>query len=381
MIFVEGSKRSIEGALEVFGDFTSWSGLNISIEKSTVYMAGVSDIERGRILRDFPFAEGTLPVKYLGLPLMTKAMRKNDYLPLVEKIRSRINTWQSRFLSYAGRLQLIKSVFLSIVNFWAAVFRLPSQCIKEVESLCASFLWSGPSLKTAGAKVAWKDICKLKAEGGLGLRALKVVNVVYGLKIIWRMLTGDSLWGNWINSYLLKRKNFWEVKINSQGGSWLWRKVLKLRDIAKSFYCVDVGDGCSTSFWFDKWSTKGVMIEVLGDRGVTDMGIRKDATVCEAILSRRRTRRHRSQILNEVEEEISKVALNRRENVEDTYLWKRASGFKVKFSNKGDVEYLVRSSSSKGLVSRDLVSSGNSKIFVCSLASCIGEAFNHGQNS
>ena len=41
--------------------------------------------------------------------------------------------------------------------------------------------------------MAWSDICKLQNEGGLGIRALKEVNMVYGLKIIWRLLTGDSL--------------------------------------------------------------------------------------------------------------------------------------------------------------------------------------------
>ena len=76
MVFVEGTKMSIEGALAVFGEFSKWSGLNISIEKSTVYMAGVVEEERSRILRNFPFAEGKLPVRYLGLPLMTKAMCK-----------------------------------------------------------------------------------------------------------------------------------------------------------------------------------------------------------------------------------------------------------------------------------------------------------------
>ena len=41
MVFVEGSKRSIEGALSVFERFESWSGLSISLEKSTIYMAGL----------------------------------------------------------------------------------------------------------------------------------------------------------------------------------------------------------------------------------------------------------------------------------------------------------------------------------------------------
>lgn len=206
MVFVEGSKESVEGALSVFDEFAVWSGLKISLEKSTIYMAGVSDGERQRILANFPFEEGTLPVRYLGLPLMTQSMRIQDYQPLLEKIRNRINTWTCRFLSYAGRLQLIKAVILSIVSFWAAVFRLPSCCIKEVDKICSAFLWFGPSLNSTGAKVAWRDICTDKSEGGLGIRKLKEVNMVYGLKLVWRMLSGISLWGKWVKGNLFKKK-------------------------------------------------------------------------------------------------------------------------------------------------------------------------------
>lgn len=117
MVFVEGTKASIEGVLSVFEGFAKWSGLNISIEKSTVYMAGVEAEEKSRILENFPFAEGSLHVRYLGLPLMTKSMRRQDYMPLVERVRSRICSWTSRYLSYAGRLQLINSVLLSIVSY------------------------------------------------------------------------------------------------------------------------------------------------------------------------------------------------------------------------------------------------------------------------
>lgn len=154
MVFVEGKKESVEGALCVFEEFEIWSGLSISLEKSMVYMAGVSGEEKERILTNFPFAHGNLPVRYLGLPLMTRTMRRYDYTPLVERIRGKISTWTCRLLPYAGRLQLIMSVLMSIVNFWASVFRLPSKCMKEIEQLCAAFLWSGPELKTYGAKVA-----------------------------------------------------------------------------------------------------------------------------------------------------------------------------------------------------------------------------------
>lgn len=117
MVFVEGTKNSVEGVLSVFDEFAGWSGLSISLEKSTIFMVGIAEGERSRILTNFPFAEGKLTVCYLGLPLMTQVMGRQDYLPQVEKIRGRMSTWTCRFLSYAGRLQLIKFVLMSIVNF------------------------------------------------------------------------------------------------------------------------------------------------------------------------------------------------------------------------------------------------------------------------
>ena len=93
------------------------SGLKISMEKSTLFMAGNATQRNKDIQNQFQFAERKLPVRYLGLPLLTKNMTVNDYLPLIEKIRKRIGSWTGRFLSYAGRLQLINSVISSLTNF------------------------------------------------------------------------------------------------------------------------------------------------------------------------------------------------------------------------------------------------------------------------
>lgn len=46
MVFVEGTKKSIEGALSVLDAFETWSGLRINLEKSTIFMAGVQAIEK-----------------------------------------------------------------------------------------------------------------------------------------------------------------------------------------------------------------------------------------------------------------------------------------------------------------------------------------------
>ena len=43
MVFVEGHARSIEGIIRIFHEFASHSGIKISLEKSTIYFAGISD--------------------------------------------------------------------------------------------------------------------------------------------------------------------------------------------------------------------------------------------------------------------------------------------------------------------------------------------------
>lgn len=147
MIFAEGTKRSIEGILQVFDEFGKMSGLHISLEKPKLFMAGVNLTNQSDITEHFSFEEGSLPVRYLGLPLLPRRMMACDYLPLGEKIRKQISSWTGRFLSFAGRLQLLNSVITSLTNFWMAAFRLSSECLKEIERLCGAFLWSGPKLE------------------------------------------------------------------------------------------------------------------------------------------------------------------------------------------------------------------------------------------
>lgn len=92
MIFADGTRNSIEGILKVFEEFDKMSGPKISMEKFVIFMAGANQREE-EILRQFPFDTGKLPVRYLGLPLLTKNMTVTDFFPLVEKIRKKMGSW------------------------------------------------------------------------------------------------------------------------------------------------------------------------------------------------------------------------------------------------------------------------------------------------
>ena len=71
------------------------------------------------------FIIGHLPVRYLDLPLLSGRLGSSDCDPLIQRITSCIRSWSARVLSFAGRLQLVRSVLRSLQVYWASVFVLP----------------------------------------------------------------------------------------------------------------------------------------------------------------------------------------------------------------------------------------------------------------
>ncbi|KAG7572850.1 Reverse transcriptase zinc-binding domain [Arabidopsis suecica] len=133
--------------------------------------------------------------------------------------------------------------------------------------------------------------------------------------------------------YLLKRDNFWSLKETTSLGSWMWRKLIKFRALAKSFCKVEIQNGQNTSFWFDDWSRMGRMMDVLGNRGCVDMGISRHMSVAEA-WDRRRRRRHRTGVLNLMEEALDSTRQTRN-SAQDVVLWRgKDDVYKPSFSTK-----------------------------------------------
>ena len=210
-------------------------------------MGGVANGANGAslsICQALQYSIGTLPLKYLGVPIITTKLKKEDCNDLVQKISSRILSWTSKFLSYAGRIQLIKFVLAGIQNYWAGMFILPKGVLTQVERLMRRFLWSGGIDKSHSTKVSWEIVCKPKEEGGLGFKNLDQLNKVLNLKHIWNITshTHDSLWVKWVNAYMLKSRSFWVVKAPTQC-SWYWRKLLKLRDMVRPMLKHRIGNG------------------------------------------------------------------------------------------------------------------------------------------
>lgn len=281
MVFFDGSSYSLQGISEAMEIFASWSGLRINCDKTELFTAGLEPSESIEVAKS-GFSFGHLPIRYLGLPLMSRKLKDSEFSPLIDKLTRRFKSWAVSLLSFAGRLQLIKSVIYGLINFWAATFILRKTCIKKMEALCARFLWSGSIDRSAWAKVAWSDVCYPKAEGGLGLRRVANWNSTLCLKLVWLLLSGSgSLWVAWHHYHHIKGKCFWSIKAGAND-SWNWKSLLMQRPIAEPLVKCNLGNGQKASFWFDNWCPLSPLINLCGEAGPRDLRIPIQSTVAAA---------------------------------------------------------------------------------------------------
>ncbi|KAK9073221.1 hypothetical protein SSX86_007545 [Deinandra increscens subsp. villosa] len=215
--------------------FSEMSGLFPSASKSSVFFCNVPSDTKSAILTMTTFNEGHLPVRYLGVPLISSRLRHQDCMILVEKMEGKINSWMNKSLSFAGRVQLIISVLSALHVYWSTVFILPTSIINHLEAKMRKFLWCQGPMRAGGAKVAWKAVCKPKNEGGL-------VN-------------------------------------NRSRCSWSWRKILNLRDTIRPFIWNDIGDGRLTSAWFDWWALEEPLCKKITPRMIHQAGFNLSSTV------------------------------------------------------------------------------------------------------
>lgn len=253
LIFIDGSIESVQRVLQILREFENRSGLAVSLQKSSFFASGLSDQEVSSIQASTGMQRGSLPMRYLGVPLTTKKLNLQNCEPLLQQIKQRFSSWSSKALSFAGRLLLIKTVITGVSTFWCSSFILPKACINRINSLCGLFLWKGKSEGRFSAKVGWETVILTKDQGGLGVKDLHCWNQACILKLIWLLFfRPNSVWVCWFKEVILRGdvSNYWSI-IPSNSFSWLVNKMIKARVLIYPLLKRRLGNGKKTNFWFD----------------------------------------------------------------------------------------------------------------------------------
>ncbi|GAA0167318.1 reverse transcriptase [Lithospermum erythrorhizon] len=241
------------------------TGLKLNCAKSKIYFGSVSRLERERICGLLQMEEGSLPMKYLGIPLTYGHLTCEDYNGLTDRICSKINSWQARQLSFDGRAQLVRSSIFGLHNFWCANVPIPKYVIQKVEQRIRTFLWAGKGEGPYHSKVSWKTLCLPLREGGLGFKCMLTWSRVCLGKLLWDIASmKQTLWVQWVHSVRLRGVSVWAYKRRGRD-PWYWRKILKVRAMVRQKVQVLVGNGSRVFFWYDSWCPLGPVWDYLDE--------------------------------------------------------------------------------------------------------------------
>ncbi|CAJ2656620.1 unnamed protein product [Trifolium pratense] len=269
--------------------FESMSGLRVNFHKSMLVGVNIPDSWLGEAASALCCKVGKIPFLYLGLPIGGDSRRLGFWEPVLARLKNRLSGWRSRFLSFGGRLVLLKSVLISLPVYALSFFKAPSGTISSIESILINFFWGGSEDFRKISWINWKSICLRKEYGGLGVRQLREFNLALLGKWCWRMLVDrEGLWFRVLaGRYGVERGRLCEG--GARGSTW-WRELARIRggggEVGGGWFrehvSRKVGDGSDTFFWTDPWVDGTSLRERFGR--LFDLAENKSASVAEMFM-------------------------------------------------------------------------------------------------
>ncbi|KAF3778562.1 hypothetical protein EJ110_NYTH39283 [Nymphaea thermarum] len=118
LLFCRATRRSLSEIASVLGQLERCAGLKINGRKSSIFMFGVSDSKAIVLSSILEWKTDKLPSKYLGLPLFVGKMKEDHCTDLIGRLERKKAAWQTNFLSFAGRLCLVKHNLVISGVYW-----------------------------------------------------------------------------------------------------------------------------------------------------------------------------------------------------------------------------------------------------------------------
>ncbi|XP_062076041.1 uncharacterized protein LOC133780185 [Humulus lupulus] len=229
--------------------------LKLDMSKCVVtvrYMVVHGSKEIGPIV---PGREAGEDCMYLGLPNIIGRNKTVVLGFLKDRIRKRIQGWDAKLLSRAGKEILLKTVAQSLSNYAMSVFLLPVSVCSEMERLMNKFWWKSSS--SDGSKgiqwMSWNRLSSHKNKGGMGFRHLRDFNIALLGKQAWRLITNpDSLVGRVYKARYYPQGSFLEAELGSNP-SFVWRCILESKAMMGGGLRRRVGSGVAVSVLRDPW--------------------------------------------------------------------------------------------------------------------------------
>lgn len=251
LLFARVDEQSIKAVNDSINSFLSCSGLNVNHSKSHIWFSPQTPHHMRHLVEcTTGFSSKNNPGIYLGFPLNI-TNRRNDFSFILDKLRNHITLWKSKLLSYPGKVVLIKSVGMGILNYFMQCLYLPKSVCLDIDKLFRDFLWGTNPDTRKIILLSWSKICRDKCRGGLGIVKTHERNLSLCSKLAWRMLTNStSAWAQ-----ICIHQN----SLTCANSSNIGKATVAGLSILQKFETKNIFSGNNTSFWYDKWLPCGTL--------------------------------------------------------------------------------------------------------------------------
>jgi hypothetical protein len=200
--------------------------MRINFHKSEMISMNLEECAAHEVAHILNCPIGSLPYKYMGVPIHFEKLRWEDAQPLVDKLVKHIAGWRSRLLAYNRRLMLIKTCLASVLGYLLSFIKFPKWASKLIESNMAHCLWNNNEDYHKYHLANWQLVSMEKEYGGLGVPSIRELNL--------------CLLGSWVKRYSIDKEKIWKMLIDfkynasdpniftcsSNGVSNIWKGVL-----------------------------------------------------------------------------------------------------------------------------------------------------------
>lgn len=253
IIFVNGCKKSVQHLLNFLRSYECSSGQLINTSKSCfITSQKMPPGAVSRIKSQTGYMHKRSTITYLGIPLFKGRKKVIHFKYLIDKLQGRLDGWQSKCLSQAGRLTLIKSVLSSLSIYSASAISIPTSIQRQIDRILSNFFWQGMESTHKKHWISWDRVCCPVEQGGLGVRSMIDIQTCFHVKLIWLATYSDSLWARFVKSRYLKGMHLSDCKTFFPAGI-RRNEFIRARDLLMSGLRMTVKDGNSTLFFKDKW--------------------------------------------------------------------------------------------------------------------------------
>uniref|UniRef100_A0A2N9FR65 Reverse transcriptase domain-containing protein n=1 Tax=Fagus sylvatica TaxID=28930 RepID=A0A2N9FR65_FAGSY len=227
----------------------------VNLAKSGMFASrNVHRVVLNKIAKDWGCKKISLDAKYLGSPLFLTRRKSKDFEFLAERLEAKINSWSSKYLSWAGRATMIRSVAQMIPVYTMSTFKIPSKICDRMDATIRRFWWkNGSNTRRFTAWKNWESLCQPRHCGGMGFRKFKEMNVALLAKMAWLVASNNEKLCVKVLKAKYARNNDWLRGKKVRSASWVWRSIENCSSLISKGRCLSVGSGQSINVWMEPW--------------------------------------------------------------------------------------------------------------------------------